>query len=452
MNVRETIKPWLSWLPYAVKQGGVYREWSRFLEDAETWPRERIERWQMDRLRAVVRHAIQHTEGYRELYRKAGVGADDLRSPGDLRRLPMVTKQMLQENLGAFTAPTPGANYTTTGGSTGIPFGFYTTRADERRESAFMHAGWRRAGWDHTLRMAVLRGVFVGSRERTWNDDRFWNTLQLTSYYLTPETLPTYVEMLSRRRIEVLHAYPSSFLLFCDLLAESGLKLDPAPRLAMLGSENLYDWQRARFHEVLPETRVFSWYGHAEMAVLAPWCERSRRLHASPFYGMTEVLDERGEPVAEGGEGEIVGTSLHVRSTPFIRYRTMDMAVRGPEACGECGRPFPTLERVMGRLQEVIVTRTGRYISMTAINFHDGIFDRLRQFQFLQEAPGCLVFRHVPKSPLTAAEASAIREGLMRKLGDDVDLQMRETEQIELTSRGKLRFLDQRLPIQYGDR
>jgi phenylacetate-CoA ligase len=452
MNLRETFKPLLSWLPYEAKQGGTYRTWSRFLPEAERWPRERIEAWQLERLRAVVRHAIAHTEGYRELYRKAGVTADDMRSLADVRRLPMVSKQMLQENLAAFTAPTPGAYYTTTGGSTGIPFGFHVTRADERRESAFVRTSWREVGWDPRMPTAVLRGVFIGSRERVWRYEPFWRSLELSSYFLTPQTLPTYVEQMHRHRIEVLHAYPSSMLLFCDLLADSGLKLDPAPRFAMLGSENLYDWQLERYAAALPRTRVFSWYGHAEMAVFAPWCEHSRRFHLSPFYGLSELLDPQGNPVAEGQSGEIVGTSLHERATPFIRYQTMDSAVRGPETCPDCGRAFPTLEKIAGRLQEVIVTRTGRYISMTAINFHDRIFDRLRQFQFVQEAPGKLVFRYIPKSPLSEADARSIFEGLMKKLGDDVELQMTETERIELTARGKLRFLDQKLPIAYGDR
>ena len=220
----------------------------------------------------------------------------------------------------------------------------------------------------------------------------------------------------------------------------------------MLGSENLYDRQPARFAAVLPEIRVFSWYGHAEMMVLAPWCGRNRWFHVWPFYGMAEILDEHGTPVGEGGEGEIVGTSLHVRATSIIRYRTMDVAVRRPEQCPDCGRPFPTLERVLGRLQEVVFTGTGRYISMAAVDLHDRIFDRLRQFQFLQETRGNLAFRYVPKSPLTGAEDLGIREGLMKQLGDDIELQMRDTDPIELTAAGKLRFLDQRLPVEHGDR
>jgi len=40
----------------------------------------------------------------------------------------------------------------------------------------------------------------------------------------------------------------------------------------------------------------------------------------------------------------------------------------------------------------------------------------------------------------------------MSKLGDDIELQMRETDRIEWTARGRLRFLDQRLPVKHGDR
>ena len=65
---------------------------------------------------------------------------------------------------------------------------------------------------------------------------------------------------------------------------------------------------------------------------------------------------------------------------------------------------------------------------------------------------GNLMFRYAPKSTLTGAEELGIRGGLMRKLGDDSELQMRETDLIEWTARGKLRFLDQRLPVKQGDR
>ena len=56
------------------------------------WPREVIRRYQLDHLRRVVRHAIERVPLYREKYRRAGVGAEDLRSLEDLSRLPLLHK------------------------------------------------------------------------------------------------------------------------------------------------------------------------------------------------------------------------------------------------------------------------------------------------------------------------------------------------------------------------
>jgi phenylacetate-CoA ligase len=90
---------------------------------------------------------------------------------------------------------------------------------------------------------------------------------------------------------------------------------------------------------------------------------------------------------------------------------------------------------------------------MAAINMHSRIFDALRQFQFLQEKPGCVVFRYVAKHPPISPEAeSRIRHGLQIKLGEDVELLLQPVTEISLTPNGKLRFLEQRLPVRYGDR
>jgi phenylacetate-CoA ligase len=236
-------------------------------------------------------------------------------------------------------------------------------------------------------------------------------------------------------------------------LEERGVPPDLPFRFIMLGSENLYDWQIEKFSRAFPQARLFSWYGHSEMAVLAPWCEHRRAFHCWPFYGLTEVLDDQGHEVGEGEEGEIVGTSFHMMATPFIRYRTMDRAVKGPPQCLDCGRNFQILNRLLGRMQEVIVTGDGRYISMTAVNMHSRIFDELKQFQFLQEEPGCVVFRYVAKHPPISPEVeSRIRHGLQVKLGEDVKLLLQPMSEIPHTPRGKLCFLEQRLPIRYGDR
>ena len=88
---------------------------------------------------------------------------------------------------------------------------------------------------------------------------------------------------------------------------------------------------------------------------------------------------------------------------------------------------------------------------MTAINFHDDIFDHIRQFQFYQEEKGQVLFRYIPKESCDQTLLTDIRRRLLVKLGDDVELTMQAVDDIPLTPRGKHRFLIQKLHLMYGD-
>jgi phenylacetate-CoA ligase len=446
---RTAAKLVLSAVPVPLRQSPAYWRWRHFLREAHQWPAERIVDWQLTQFKRITRYAYENTEGYRELYRQAGIKPGDIRTLADVRHLPFTDKFLLQRNLEAFSVQRIGRRYVTTGGSTGIPFGFYNLRRQRAIEDAFIHTARGRFGWKLGQRLATLRGNYVGSASLPWKYDGYWRELSLSSYQLTSATLPAYLDALNFFRPPVLQAYPSALNLFVDLLRASGRDV-PKFDLILLASENAYDWQLRKFDDTFRDVTLCCHYGHCEKAIFAPWCEGSRVYHIEPFYGLTELL--RGATqVGEGEDGELVGTSFHGLATPFIRYRTMDRAVRGKHGCEACGRPFETLASIEGRLHEMIETGSGRYISMTAINMHDRLFDTLQQFQFFQERAGHLTFKYVQKRPLSTSEQAAIQHGLDEKLGEDVILTMQPVDSIPRTSSGKYRFLDQRLQIKYSD-
>jgi phenylacetate-CoA ligase len=88
---------------------------------------------------------------------------------------------------------------------------------------------------------------------------------------------------------------------------------------------------------------------------------------------------------------------------------------------------------------------------MTAINFHDDIFDHIKQFQFYQEEKGRVAFRYIPKPTLNDTILQDIRRRLLVKLGDDVEIELQAVDDIPLTPRGKHRFLIQKLPVEFHD-
>lgn len=445
------IKRIASFIPYRLRQGYSYRRWRRFISEAENYPLEKIREWQLTKLQLIVRYAYENISGYCQLYREAGVHPDDIRSLDDIQHLPLTTKQLFQDNIEAFTAKTESSIYITTGGSTGIPFGFNVSKDILAMERAFMHAGWERAGWKLGDRSAVLRGGYIGSELNPTQYDPYRRELNLSTYYLTAQSLPRYVAAIKAYRPEVIQAFPSALNLLADLMIESKSHVDISFGVILLGSENLYDWQIEKFEKVFPKTKIFSFYGHAELAILAPWCEKERTFHVWPFYGYTEIIDRDQREVANGQEGELVGTSFHNFATPFIRYKTMDYAIKGKTYCHSCARPYLILDKITGRSQEIIVSGRGRQISMTAINMHSKVFDNIKQFQFYQDKQGEVIFNIVRKKSYIDADTNYIRRELMKKLADDFLLTIRFVDDIPRTKTGKYRFLIQKMPVNVGD-
>src|ERR1035441_3821697 len=70
-------------------------------------PPVRMRELQLDRLRAVVRRAYGNVPLFRERLAPRGLGPEDIRSLGDLRRLPFTTKADLRDTypFGLFASP-----------------------------------------------------------------------------------------------------------------------------------------------------------------------------------------------------------------------------------------------------------------------------------------------------------------------------------------------------------
>jgi phenylacetate-CoA ligase len=441
-------------LPQSWRLRQPYHKVRSFYEMAQWWPRERIEQWQLRRLKEVVARAYRDVPGYRQLYDEAGITPDDLRVIGDIRNFPFTTKMLIRDNLKAFTslgiAPSR-MMYCTTGGSTGIPFGFHLTRQNPRVESAFMDSAWAQTGWKIDDSGVILRGGYKGPASKLF-DRSNRSRHAMSVYHLSRDTYPAYRKFLLDHRPSFLHAYPSSAADFSSLVIENDdvgtIRFDQI----FIGSENLYAWQNELIARAFPDARVMHWYGHTECAVWAPWCSHSEQFHICPFYGYAELLGTDDAEVEIGATAEIVGTSFWMEATPFIRYRTLDYAKKGAKGCPKCGREFQLMESIDGRLREVVVSSNGRKIAMASINMHDRTFDEVSQFRFIQKLPGQLELQVIPKPEFATGSKGKIHRSIMEKLGDDFTLVVNPVETIGRTASGKFTFLEQHLDVDHADR
>lgn len=455
--IKKPIKYVYGLIPYEKRMGKVFWDTYNFLQESQWWSKEKLEEYQMTELEKLLKHAYENVPYYRRVFDERGLRPKDIQDFYDLKKIPFLTKEIVQNNLEDLVAqnyPKSNLQYITTAGSTGIPLGFYLDKnTTGAKEWAFILNQWKRVGFKIGDKSVVLRGNVVKSanKGKLWEYDSANKNLILSSYHITDKKLAEYIEKIREFRPDFVQAYPSAITILARLMKENNIKNFPSVKAILCGSENLYSWQRKLLEEVF-QCRIYSWYGHAEECCLAGECEKSNYYHIFSEYGYTELIGKDGKQVNEENKlGEIVATGFNNYACPFIRYRTMDMAIKGKNHCNQCGRQFQLLKKIEGRIQEMILTKTNRYISMTAINMHSDVFDNIKQFQFFQEEKGKVFFNIIKKNSYTEKDTEYIYRELNKKLGNDMDLIIHFVDHIPRTKNGKYRFLIQKLPINLGD-
>lgn len=425
-------------LPASWRYGASYERFQREARESEAWDVETIRRYQTTALRESLL-AASRAPLYARRFAEMGVNPAQFESLEELSGYPCLTKQDLvlhrEELVNPDISPTRRL-YITTGGSSGVPVGFYLHQGVSRpKEQAYLEAQWARRGYRVGDRVAVIRGGVTSSRAQggiqSYDATRDW--LILSSYHLTMERLPEYLSALNRFRPQHLHAYPSAALMLARALEQTGKKLDFPLTSVLCGSEKL-TLESQRYLEAVFGCPVFHWYGHSERVVLAGQGRHSDHLYFWPAYGLVEL----GEP-DENGLREIIGTSFHNQVMPLIRYRTGDYAK--PAALMDHELPMVEIDAVVGRDYEFLTSATGRRISLTALNMHDRVFDGLLAVQFAHSEPGKVEFRYQPGPQWQAARLDSLRTGLLHKLGDDFELRLIEVREVEKTAAGKHRWL-----------
>ena len=431
-------------LPARWRYGPRYAEFkflARAMEDADI---DRIRAVQFEQLKLIVTEAAAQCPWYARTFAEAGFDPARMDDPEAFAACPLIEKQTLQEQLPEMVSRRFSKRqriYITTGGSTGVPVGFYLHKGVSRpKEQAFLETMWERAGWHERARVAVIRGHVTSPSSKgtiAYHDaTRGW--LMLSSYHLTDERMPEYLEALEEYNPEFIHAYPSAALQIAEYLTRTGQSWRLPVRALLCGSEQLTLPQKGMLETVF-QCRAYRWYGHSERVVLAGEGRNSELLYFFPTYGYVEF----GPPDKDGLQ-EIIGTSFHNLVMPLIRYRTGDY-VRLAESSAQREYPWPAARAVAGRDQEYLISAGGRKISLTAFNMHDAVFDGLYAVQFYQNTPGRAEFRYIAGPSFDRARLKKIEHRIREKLGDDFDVILKAVDTVEKTERGKHKWLVSRL-------
>jgi phenylacetate-CoA ligase len=432
------------------------------LRELQWRPAEELEARALEKLRPLLAHAQARVPYYRELFRKVGLEAGEVRRIADLSRLPITTKadlrarfpgEVVAENL-----PKRRRRRGNTAGSTGFPFQFYTDRAGSAAwlGSYLFFREWAGAPLGDTMvyiprpahtaprdaRVAALkdlgRRLLIGER-----------TVHLSDFEPDAEELSARLRRLPPGSRYFIWGFPSYIARVAAQLLESGKELPWYPGVVITYAETLSLLNAAAIQRAF-RCAVVNHYSSWEVLHLAQTCpDNPEVLHVNSERAILRVVGPDGNPTTGGQAGRVVITDLANYVMPFINYEIGDWAIAGPPC--RCGRGFPSLLSIEGRLGELIRTPAGRVVLPIEVCRFLNIVARAHpyiwEYQAVQTALDRVVVSIVPTAQFSAAFADKLAAELETFLGPDLRVQVEAVQQIPREPSGKRLLVKSRLDL-----
>lgn len=374
---------------------------------------EALRRFQARKLRALIAHCLSNVAVYGAHWRAAGPVPAAITTPEDIAALPLLGKNDLRSCPVSDTlvdrADVRRLVRHMTSGSSGQPFTIYRSPREEHLLNLFRLRASAAAGlrlFDRIVRFGQLP---LDPVPRGW-PGRVRQALGIHREALLDGMAPAeeMIGQVLRLAPDVVAGYPSTLRDLADVLRERG-GCAWRPRLVLCGGEILGTAARRAIEQGFSAPLV-ELYGAHEFNLLAWQCPRGDAYHVCDDNVLLEIVDEEGRAVDVGETGEVVATALHSYTMPFVRYRTGDLAVRGPRTCS-CGAPFSSLRAIQGRAADYLRLPGGRRVHPYALTgrLAEREADWVAQHQIVQTDARRVVLNIRPGRPPGAADLQRLR-------------------------------------------
>jgi phenylacetate-CoA ligase len=325
--------------------------------------RAEIEAYQLLRLRHTVRYAYERSTFYRNVFDRAGIDPEDLRSLGDLLILPFTEPRHLSEVPYHFLCVSQSEvarPYSfITSGTTGPQKRVFWSGGDLERIIGFMAAGIATvAGPGDAVQIMLADGRPYSQADLLYKGvEKIGATPVLSAMDLPAEE---HFRIHQSSGSTVLFGYTGRlFRMTRELQTQLDLSI-AGVNVIFAAGEYMPDAMRQEMERVW-NCRVHTHYGLTEMGLgVAVECEARKGYHFNEAGLLLEVVDpETGAPVPAGDEGELIFTTLTRQAMPLIRYRTHDISRLIPEPCPCGSASLLRLDSVRRRLESVVTLEGG---------------------------------------------------------------------------------------------
>ena len=292
-------------------------------DEYETLPREALEALQLKRLRDLVDRMYARVPFYRQKLTEAGYKSGDIRTLGDLARLPFTTKDDLRDNypFGLFAVPMDRVvRIHASSGTTGKPTVVGYTRRDIDTWSELMARTLSAGGTTSRdiVHNAYGYGLFTGGLGAHYGAEKIGAAVIPMSGGNTKRQILIMKDFGST----ILLSTPSYALNIAEVMAEEGVS--PAALRLKCGLFGAEPWTEGMRREIERKLKISALdiYGLSEVigpGVASECIEEKRGLHVFEDHFIPEIIDpdDRDSAAARGSRASWSSPRSPRRPFPF---------------------------------------------------------------------------------------------------------------------------------------
>ena len=431
----------LYFLKYCMLKPGTYRKYVDVM-DTQFYREEQLEELNWSRTRNLVQFAYNNVLFYRQRFDEIGMHPSDLKTQNDFEQIPPLTRQDVRNHADEMIATgvtRRQLNTITTGGSTGEPLTVY-----HPKNIARVALLWRMMSWWGLKPGSSIATVYRESHgsKRLKNSIVWWPVpiLQLNAASYTSDDILRFVERINAMKPSIIHGYVGAVDDVASYVIEHNLKVN-SPVAIWVTSAPLSAVQETRIQQAFG-AKVYDQYGSCEVYYMSAECPEKNGLHMFSDVQKLEFLDDRNRSVPIGQFGQIAVTDFDNRAFPLIRYLNGDRGRQLNKKCS-CGRSLPLMDKVGGRVSDLLSLPSGRRISgeyLTTI--FDNYPDAVERFQVHQKSDYSIELKVVCSSSAHQIEQvlDTVRNTVIKDTGEEVNVSIERVGSID-ADRGKLRFV-----------
>lgn len=417
----------------------------KFLKSIEYKSPEQLQQLQEQKLVRLLLHAYENVPYYNNVLAEAGVIKGRQVLLDNFHKIPLLTKEIIRaegENLYSRDYKKRRWHFNSSGGSTGEPVKLIQDKDYHSWSFAarFMFDLWagKDIGEPEFKFWGSERDILEGKDKLATRFQRWiFNTKLINAYKMSAQQMREHINRWNRVKPKQIWAYTDSTYKLSRFVEKEKLSVY-SPASIICTTAPLLPEAREHIEQAFG-CKVFNQYGSREVGAIASECELQKGLHIFSLLQKLEILDSSGEPVKGEDMGEIVLTNLDNYSMPLIRYCIGDTGSFLNKPC-PCGRGFPLLKEVSGRVFAHFVKKDG---SMVHSQFFVALLffkPWIREFKIIQKDYEQIEILVAADGEADKGDVETITGKIRQVMGADCRVEFKFVDEIEPTASGKFLY------------